>query len=308
MAIDIKKLQEKARQTGKDFTKTTDGSGDGYQPPPAGPCNLRFVGYFEIGEHERQFKGETKRVKQIQLVFELSGKNYPPKDGVPVRMTVTEADSQHVKANIVKLFNKMNYEGKAKHFAELIGNAYRGRVYHREYEVNGQKRVHAGLRNDDGYSITPPVVEVLDDATGDVVVKPIKVAEPLTELKLFLWDNPDMEQWTSIYIDGEYPERRDDNGKVTSPARSKNVVQDKIKSALNWIGSPMQLLLEEGELGDPDGDDAPAAPPPAKKTKKPLSPARTTKERGVARPDPDDDDDPMGDLSSYRLADLDALN
>jgi len=291
MALDIKKLQEKARQTGKDFTKTTDGGG-GYQPPPEGPCGLRFVGYFEIGEHERQFKGEAKRAKQIQLVFELSGKNYPAKDGVPIRMTITETDSHHVKANLVKLFNKMNYDGRATHFAELLGNAYRGRVYHREYEVGGQKRVHAGLRNDDGYAITPPVVEVLDEATGDVVVKPVKVAEPLTELKLFLWDNPDMEQWASIYLDGEYPEQRDDTGKIVRPARSKNVIQDKIKSALNWIGSPMHRLLEEGELGDPDGDDeTPDASPPAKKK------ASVKKQAVVKKKDPEPvDDDPLADL------------
>jgi len=146
MALDIKKLQEKARQTGKDFTKTVEGGGSGYQPPPAGPCNLRFVGYFEIGEHERQFKGEVKRTKQIQLVFELSGKNYPAKDGVPIRMTITEADSQHVKANIIKLFNKMNYDKSANHFAELLGNAYRGRVHHKEFERDGQKVVYASLR------------------------------------------------------------------------------------------------------------------------------------------------------------------
>jgi len=151
MVIDIKKLQEKARQTGKDFTKTEEGGG-GYQPPPAGPCGLRFVGYFEVGEHERNFKDQTKRVKQIQLVFELSGKNYPAKDGVPVRMTITETDSRNVKANIVKLFNKMNYDQSATHFADLLGNAYRGRVHHREYVLNGQKRIHAGLRSDDGYS------------------------------------------------------------------------------------------------------------------------------------------------------------
>jgi len=289
MAIDIKKLQEKARATGKDFTKTTEGGGDGYQPPAAGPCNLRFVGYFEIGEHERQFKDDTKRVKQIQLVFELSGKNYPAKDGVPVRMTVTETDSRHVRANIVKLFNKMNYAGSATHFAELLGNAYRGRVYHREYEVNGKKRVHAGLRNDDGYSIAPPVVEVLDDATGDVVVKPVKVAEPLTELKLFLWDNPDTEQWASIYIDGEYPERRDDNGKIVSPARSKNAIQNKIKSALNWIDSPMHRLLEEGALGDVDGQDE--TPPAKPAAKKPVAKEATPSVKVEAT-----DDDPLADL------------
>jgi len=291
MAIDIKKLQEKARQSGKDFTQTTDGSGGGYQPPPAGPCNLRFVGYFEIGEHERQFKSEARRVKQIQLVFELSGKNYPVKDGVPVRMIVTETDSRHIKANIVKLFNKMNYEGRATHFAELLGNAYRGRVHHREYEVGGQKRVYASLRNDDGYSITPPVVEVMDDATGDVVVKPIKVAEPLTELKLFLWDNPDMEQWASIYIDGEFPERRDDTGKIINPARSKNVIQNKIKTALNWVGSPMQRLLEEGELGEVgEPDETPDDAPPAK----PKKPA--TKKAALLVKDEADEDNPLVDL------------
>jgi len=288
MAIDIKKLQEKARQTGKDFTKTTEGGGDGYQPPVAGPCGLRFVGYFEIGEHEKRWGEQTKRVKQVQLVFELSGKNYPPKDGVPVRMTITETDSQHVKANIVKLFNKMNYDKSATHFAQLLGNAYRGRVYHREYEAGGVRRIHAGLRNDDGYSITPPVVEVLDDATGDVVVKPVKVAEPLTELKLFLWDNPDMEQWASIYIDGQYEERRDDNGKVVRPARSKNVIQDKIKSVLNWPGSPMQRLLEDGALAL--DEDKPQDPPPA-----PPAPAKKAAAKKAA-PSKVEDDDPLADL------------
>jgi len=289
MAIDIKKLQEKARQTGKDFTKTVEGSSN-YQPPPAGLCNLRFVGYFEIGEHKRSYKGQDKIVKQIQLVFELSGKNYPAKDGVPVRMTITETDSQHVKSNIVKLFNKMNYEKSATHFAELLGNAYRGRVYHREYERDGQKMVHASLRNDDGYSITPPVIEVIDEDSGEVVVKPIKVAEPLTELKLFLWDNPDAEQWASIYIDGEYPEHRDDSGKLIRPARSKNVLQERIKSALNWMGSPMQILLEEGSLGDPDDDveiaDDPEETPSAKKAAPKKKPA----------PAPQTIDDPLADL------------
>jgi len=286
MAIDIKQLQAKALQTGKDFTKTTDGEGGGWQPPPAGPCGLRFVGYFEIGEHEKRWGEQTKRVKQVQLVFELSGKNYPAKDGVPARMTITETESRHIKSNLVKLFNKMNYEGRATHFVELLGNAYRGRVYHREVEAGGQKRVFAGLRNDDGYSIGPPVMEVMDEATGDVVVKPVKVAEALTELKCFLWDNPDMAQWASIYIEGQYEERRDDSGKVVRPARSKNVIQDKIKSALNWPGSPMQRLLEDGALGNLDGQEE--DPPPA--------PEKKASAKKAAPPPAPADDDPLADL------------
>ncbi|CDL65177.1 conserved hypothetical protein [Burkholderia phage Bp-AMP2] len=329
MALDIKKLAAKAKKTGRDFTKTTTGGGGEYTPPAAGPCNLRFVGYFEIGLQKKTFKGAEKKVKQVQLVFELSGKNHPPKvldDGtkLPIRMTITETDSSNVKANIIKLFNKMNYEGKATHFAELLGNAYRGRVYHTEKENDGNKIVYANLRNEDGYTITPPVVETVDD-DGNVETKPVKVAEPLTELKLFLWDNPDKEQWDSIYIDGEIEAVKDEKtGKIVKPARSKNVIQNKIRAALNWEGSPMQLLLEDGDLetDDTEGNEDPVdeheedtsdddAPPPSKGAKAASKakaaketaakkPAATTKKKPKPEPDTDDstddDDDPLSDI------------
>lgn len=327
MVLDIKKLVAKAKKTGRDFTKTTSGGGGEYAPPAAGPCNLRFVGYFEIGLQKKTFKGNEKKVKQVQLVFELSGKNYPPKeldDGtkLPVRMTITETDSTNVKANINKLFNKMNFEGKATHFAELLGNAYRGRVYHTEKETDGHKVVYANLRNEDGYSITPPVIEVVDEEAGEVTVKPIKVAEPLTELKLFLWDNPDKEQWDSIYIPGEYEAVKDEKtGKIVKPARSKNVIQNKIRAALNWEGSPMQMLLEDGDLetddtegneADPDEyerDEADDDTPPLSEATKAAKKAKAAKESAAKKakqpaPEPDDDtgsdagdeDDPLEDI------------
>ena len=33
----------------------------------------------------------------------------------------------------------------------------------------------------------------------------MKVDEPITSLKAFMWSNPDMDQWNSIFIDGERP-------------------------------------------------------------------------------------------------------
>jgi len=114
-----------------------------------------------------------------------------------------------------------------------------------------------------------------------------KVAEPLTELKCFLWENPDAEQWASLYIEGEYAERRDDTGRIVRPARSKNVIQDKIKAALNWPGSPMQRLLEDGALGNLDADDD---PPPAPKKKTPAKKAAPPPEAQAT------DDDPLADL------------
>lgn len=326
MAVDIKKLAAKAKKTGRDFTKTTEGGGGEYLPPAAGPCNLRFVGYYEIGIQKKLFKGTEKRVKQVQLVFELSGKNYPPKeldDGtkLPTRMTVTETDSDNVKATINKIFKKMNYDGKATHFAELLGNAYRGRVFHVEKDTDGGKVVYANLRNEDGYVITPPVVEQVDE-DGNVTTKPIKVAEPLSELKCFLWDDPDKEQWDSIYLPGEYEAVKDEKtGKIIKPARSKNVIQNKIRAALNWEGSPMQLLLEDGalETDDTEGNDEDVEPdvapeddaPPPSKGAKAATKAKAgktkvaPKKKSAQEPEPDaDPEDGSGELDDDPLDDI----
>ena len=67
-----------------------------------------------------------------------------------------------------------------------------------------------------------------------------------------------MAQWASLFIEGAYPERKDDKGVVTAPAKSKNVFQDTIKRAVNFQGSPMHtLLLTSGQPLDlPDvGED-----------------------------------------------------
>ena len=55
-----------------------------------------------------------------------------------------------------------------------------------------------------------------------------------------------MEQWGGLFVEGEYPERKNDKGEVTAPAKSKNVMQNKIKSAVNFIGSPIHTLLVAG--------------------------------------------------------------
>lgn len=305
--MDVKALAAKAKQQSRDFTKTSTGGGE-YTPPAAGPVSLRFVAYFEVGQHEKVIKGTKKTQDQVQLVFELSGKNYPVRDnGEPLRMTVTENLSNNVKANIIKLFNKMNYEGKATHFTELLGNAYRGRIYHTEKEYDGKKVVYANLRNEDGYSITPPVVEQVDEE-GNVTTKKIKVAEPISELKAFVWDLASKEMWDAIYIDGEYEEKKDDKGKVTRAAKSKNVVQELIKSAKNWIGSPMQVILDDGEpdLGDDDDLDPDTVVEKAKDEKeKPKADGKKTTTKKASpkkQPDPEpaeeveEDDDPLAEI------------
>jgi hypothetical protein len=233
----------------KDMTQAQTGGGD-YTPPPAGPCTLRFFGYVEIGKHEKTYKGVPKVENTAILMFEVSGKNYPPTvvDGVshPVRVSIELNLSMNDKATFFKLFTRMNHEGKAKHITQLLGEGYKGRIVHREYtRKDGKKGTAVELKDDSGFTIAPPYYDVIDQETGQPTgeVKRMTIPAAISEEKCFIWDLADMDQWASIFIDGEYPERKNDKGEVTAPAKSKNVLQNRIKLAKNFQGSPIHVLL-----------------------------------------------------------------
>lgn len=257
--FDIQAAIAEAAAKGPDMTQAQTGGG-GYTPPEAGVCLATLIGYIEIGKHESEYKGVKKTQDKVQLIFELSGgKNNPKEDDkgnkFPHRITVTETLSLNEKANFFKLFKKLNYNGEAKHASQLLGKHWIVTVVHDVKGEGESKRVYANLRNDDGWTFRPPQRIEGDELAGDVKIIPIKAPEVLSELRLFLWDFPSKEMWESLYIEGEYEERKDEKtGKVIAPAKSKNVIQNKIKSAVNWVGSPMHDLLAGGDaeldLGD----------------------------------------------------------
>lgn len=300
MTIDFKKLAAQAIAEGADQTVAKTG-GSGGEPPAAGPCNLRLVGYIEQGKHEKEFQGKKKVQEIVTLIFELSGKNHPPietENGVfPHRIEVTENLSLNDKARFFKLFRTLNYKGTAKHCAELLGEAFRGKVIHRKYKTAaGQERVAADLFDKEigAFTITPPRVEVVDEdgqPTGEY--RAVKVADPISPIRGFLWNYATKETWDTLFIDGEYEERRDEAGKVIAPARSKNKYQLKIAAALNYKGSPIEKLLKNGgqELALPDDgvvdeddvtddDDTPANPAPARKPVTKSLPGRPAPGKG----------------------------
>lgn len=274
MAIDFKALANKAASI-KDMTKATTGGGGDYTPPAAGPTRLRFISYIEIGKHmERGFNGGPPKAKdKVLLTFELSGKNHPPivsesGEKIPVRITVEETLSLNEKAWFYKLFTRMNWQGKATHIAQLLGEAYRGEVIHRKYAKNGEPKAEPAkwtgvsvelFKKGEGYTIMPPTTVNEDDQTVLLTVAPA-----ISNERCFIWDLADMEQWGSLFIDGEYPEKKNEKGEVVAKAKSKNVFQNDIKRALNFVGSPIHALLLAGgvALDIPDaesGRDAPQA-------------------------------------------------
>lgn len=274
MTIDFKALGAAATATGADMTQAQQGGGD-YEPPAAGPTRLRFVAYVEVGKHERIFQGTKKTENRVQLVFELSGPKHPPQEingeRVPHRITIEENLSLNDKANFFKLFQRMNYKGSATHMVQLLGESYLGTVVHDKWTAKkgpnaGKERISATLRGDDGYTIRPPRFE--DPETGELRV--IQVDPPISQLRGFVWNLADKQQWDNLFIDGTYPERKDATGKVIAPAKSKSVFQNKIRQALNFEGSPIAQVLAEqgvGPLDIPDAEDGsepdPAAPPAA---------------------------------------------
>ncbi len=240
--------------------------GGDYVPPAAGSCQLRLVSYLEVGQLEDEWQGVKKYPFEVQVTFELSGKNHEPKkldDGtlLPHRITLYLSASKHgyqgqlsEKSGLYKLFRRLNWKGTATHMADLVGEAFLGRVVHKTSET--AKKVRAYLQDDDGFTITPPrFVNPVDDT-----ITLVEVAKPVSPLRVFLWNAPEQflkPMWDSLFIDGTWEAEGD------KPARSKNVIQERIKSAINFKGSPIHSLLEAGgvtmNLGNEQATPAPAA-------------------------------------------------
>lgn len=250
---DLKAKIAEAAKTGPNMTEAQ--AGGEYTPPAAGIARARLVGYFELGTHEEEFEGKKRDREKVDLIFELSGPNHEPRkldDGtlVPIRVTVQETLSFNEKANFFKLFGAMNYAGKATHMAQLLGEAFIVEVFHKKSKDG--KKVYANLKGPNGYNVKGTTVQ--DPLSGKPIV--IDVQPAITELKAFIWGIADKEMWDSIYIPGEWEERKDEQGKVISPARSKNVLQQKIMQAKNWKAHPLAAIVEAGgqEPNIPDAE------------------------------------------------------
>jgi hypothetical protein len=254
MTIDFKALGAKAAAEGADQTKSVAGGGTDIPLAAAGPCLMRFVGYMELGKQNGKFKGLPVVKEKVRLIFELTGKRHPVTvlpDGtkLPYRVTVEENYSLNEKAAFFKIFQRMNYRQDAQHIVQLLGEGFKGEIFHDKWTgTDGKERTDITLKGPGGYSIAPPRKEDEDSETGYVAVE---VPQAVSPIRCFLWEQADLAQWASLFIDGEYPERKDDKGAVIAPAKSKNVFQNKIKSAVNFKGSPIyNLLAQNGQALD----------------------------------------------------------
>ena len=287
---DLLKQAAAAAEKSVDLTKPKEGAGGDYTPPKAGTARAIFTGYVEVGK-QRSRNPQFGDREEAYLIFEITGKNYPPVQGddgkmIPVYIAERVSISNHASSLYIDAFNKLNYKGTAKTFGELLGTKCLVKIHHREYtRADKTTGVVAQLRapvQRSTFDIQAP--RTLDPTTDELVEVPIP--DPIGGYKLFLWNFATKEMWDSIYIPGDTPEVKDDSGKVIRPARSRNRYQNFIKDAVNFTGSPAHALLANvPSLGD-EAD----APEPVKEEDKSEPDVPEPVKRSVTRALPELDD------------------
>ena len=237
----------------EDYTKPTEAGVFDKVLPVAGACVLRFREYIELGLQKNATTAypNKKPALKARFVFELT----TPKHTFEVEdaegnkskyghvIAITVAIGKDPKNNYFKLFKMLNYEGNAKVPAQLLGNAYKAMVYH-NYDnkdmkdgkpIAGAMPKYANLHLDGVYSFEPP--RIIDPLAETIT--PINVPEMLGDKKLFLWNHPTPECWSSIFVDGTFNKEVDGKEVVVS----KNWLQNSILAALNYEGSKLQEML-----------------------------------------------------------------
>lgn len=266
---------------------------------PKGACRLRLLEYIELGIHDKVFEGKVAGQRPYgRLTFEVSGPNHKPTvldDGrtIPHTVRIDEVMGQTAKNAWSKIFKQMaaEYPGVTQ-FYEMLGDqgGWRGTIHHGKGKVS--QKEYATLKGPGGYNFLSKTYN--DEESGEA--KTVVIAPAVGKVRAFIWDYPSLEDWDSLYIEGTF-----DDG------APKNAIQEKIKRAHNWQGSPMYVLLMEagrekdtcpdpkwkefGGAASGDGDESEDDKPATGSADK-APPAATKQASALA----DNGDDPMAGI------------
>ena len=227
---------------------TKESTGPAFEIVPAGTTLARFVDYIEVGNQPRKpYKGaERKPAPQVLITFELLGKNYVKEievDGakktIANRITVPMNLSLNEKAKFRRLFKRMAYgRSEITHMSQMLGEGFKVSVVHNDVGEGDKKKTYANITDDEGNFLVegPFTVDALAETKQVHKVPPM-----VGKLRMFLWDIVNAATWGSVFIDGD---REKTNADGTKETVSKNYLQEKITSATNFEGSPIQEFLD----------------------------------------------------------------
>lgn len=221
--------------------------GGGARLLPEGYAYCRLVEYIEFGMQPQEFGGKQKDpALEFQLGFALydtADRKYQNDDGSPyIIRPYTMAMSANEKARSYLLFKLLNWQGKFRHFGQLLTQPFLAKIVHEPKSKTDPKIVS----RIDLKGFLPP----LDAVSG--MPLPVPEARP-EDLKAFFWERPNKAVFDSFYVEGKW-----DDG------RSKNIIQETMLAAVDFEGSPLkQLLMGANFAALPAAPEtAPAAPLP----------------------------------------------
>ena len=229
---------------------------------PEGSAFVRFTGYVELGKHVTEFKGEKKPASpQYILQGHIVGGTGVNPDTGDREQYVTDGnfiEMQTRPANLAlgdlagstKIFKALKGNKKAyTSFVQCLGNLYIIPVIHRIAKASGKP-----------YAILDwaKASAAIDPVSGEAYQYPDVAPD---KYKLLLQRQPTIEQWNSIFIEGEW------QAKDGKPAESKNKLQLQCQEAVDFAGSALEQLLMGGVMPSltdnsvvPDADEAPSIP------------------------------------------------
>jgi len=254
-------LLDQAKASTNDQTKTTVFEND---LTPAGKTFARFVGYTEVGKRpQKAFQGKPKAdCREARFTFELNGPKHCREveiEGemkkitgvIGVKLTIKSAEN----SGFIKLFNKMKYgRDGINNFPQMLDEGFLIDIVHAPgKDRDGKDVTYANMKDADfNYLIGAPMMT--NPATGEMMS--FDIPESTIPHRLLLWDQPTAEQWQSVFIDGTRTVKRDG----VEVQESKNwLQQDIVENALDFAGSPLELMLNgvddlemPGDTGEAD--------------------------------------------------------
>lgn len=228
-----------------DMTETGTGGGGERRVLETGSYMARFCEYIEKGTQ----KNPWEAAKPPRAVAELRFAVFPidEVDGVrkvsetPVFLTTYDQTiSNHEKATMKAIYNKMNYRNDATktHIAMFLGEPFMIGVI----KYKNKKEKEANKLD----------VKLLAPAIDPISGSPYPVPQLEDKFyRAFFWDMPTQETWDALFIDGQ----RDDG-------TSNNFIQEDILKAVDFPGSALEQLLG-GASGVPSAMLDETALPPA---------------------------------------------
>lgn len=267
--FDLNAIIDQAANESVDLSEASKGGG-GATPPAAGTCVATLVGYIELGRRTKNgYKGApSKVVRKARWIFELAGGSNPHVKTEDGTATIAKRITVHTwlpepgkkasdKSGFYKLFSALNHakDSAIKIPAQLLGHHVKVNVSQEKFTNEaGEEITYGSIGNaQDGFRISPAQIDITgDDGMPTGQVKLIPKPPVVSSQRCFLWDYANQQMWDSLFIEGEYEAAEAADGKPARPAKSKNVIQEEIKLALDWTGSPMQVILAAGGELDTD--------------------------------------------------------